>query len=317
MARQTILGAGGTIGAVLAKELRKYTGQVRLVSRNPHRINAEDEIFAADLTDAGQVKRAIAGSEVVYLVVGFDYSLKVWRRQWPPLMQACIDGCLAAGAKLVFFDNVYLYQKSAVPHMTEDSTVDPPSGKGKVRAEIVEMLWRAVNERKLEALVARAADFYGPDNQKSYLIEAVYKNLRQGRSARWFSNAQKKHSFTYTPDAARATALLGNTPAAFGQTWHLPTFAPPLTGEEWVRLMAARLNVKPSFSVVPAWMIRLLGLFIPFMREMPEMLYQYEQDYFFDSSKFMARFPGFRITPPMEAVQVIVAADGKTSERIS
>jgi len=36
---QVILGAGGTIGKDLAKELINYTPKVRLVSRNPQKIN--------------------------------------------------------------------------------------------------------------------------------------------------------------------------------------------------------------------------------------------------------------------------------------
>ena len=73
------------------------------------------------------------------------------------------------------------------------------------------------------ALIARSADFYGPGNEKSFVTEMVYKNIKTGKAANWFINADKKHSFTYTPDAAKATALLGNTKDAYNQIWHLPT----------------------------------------------------------------------------------------------
>ena len=105
---QTILGGNGTIGSVLAKELTKYTNSIRLVSRHPKKVNATDELFPADLSDPEQVEKAIAGSEVVYLLVGFEYTLKVWQDKWPMLMQATIDACIKHHAKLVFFDNVYL-----------------------------------------------------------------------------------------------------------------------------------------------------------------------------------------------------------------
>jgi nucleoside-diphosphate-sugar epimerase len=42
------------------------------------------------------------------------------------------------------------------------------------------------------------------------------------------------------------------------------------------------------------WLIKIVGLFVPFMKEMPEMMYQYDQDYFFDSTKFEKRF---KMTP--------------------
>src|SRR4051812_28539083 len=97
---QTILGGNGTIGSVLAKELLKYTDKIRLVSRNPKKINPSDELFPADLSDPTQVDKAVAGSEVVYLLVGFDYSIKVWRERWPKLMRATIDACIKNNAKL-------------------------------------------------------------------------------------------------------------------------------------------------------------------------------------------------------------------------
>ncbi|MFH0758936.1 MAG: hypothetical protein V2B15_16730 [Bacteroidota bacterium] len=59
---------------------------------------------------------------------------------------------------------------------------------------------------------------------------------------------------------------------------------------QWIQLIAEELMVEPGIQTIPAWMLRVLGLFIPMMREFPEMLYQYEQDYFFDSSKFEKRF---------------------------
>ena len=106
---QTILGANGTIGSVLAKELAKYTQQIRLVSRNPKKVNQTDELYAADLSKPENIDQAIAGSSVVYLLVGFEYNLKVWQNNWPKLMRATIDACIKHKAKLVFFDNVYLY----------------------------------------------------------------------------------------------------------------------------------------------------------------------------------------------------------------
>lgn len=302
---QTILGANGTIGSLLAKELRAYTKSIRLVSRNPVKVNDEDELFPADLTNPELVDKAVAGSEVVYLLVGFEYKLSVWKQNWPKLMQSVIDACIRHNAKLVFFDNVYLYDRSAIGHMTEESMVNPPSEKGIVRKQVAGMLMEAVQKGKLQALIARSADFYGPGNQKSSLVEVVYKNFLKGKKANWFMNADKIHSFTYTPDAAKATALLGNTPDAWNQIWHLPTDPQRITGREMVSLFANEMKQPDKLSVMPMWLLRLLGIFIPFLREMPEMMYQYSQDYFFDSSKFSQRF-ALQATPYAEGVKTLV-----------
>ena len=302
---QTILGANGTIGSILAEELKNYTNQIRLVSRNPRRINETDELFTADLSDGTQVEKAIEGSEVVYLLVGFDYSTKVWQNKWPKLMRATIDACIKHKAKLVFFDNVYLYDINAIPHMTENSIINPPSKKGAVRREIADMLLNEVKSGKLSALIARSADFYGPNNERSVLVELVYKNMKKGKRPYWLIDANKKHSLTYTPDAAKATALLGNTVDAYNQVWHLPTDKNTLTGKEIIALFAKEMKVAAKFSVLPMLLLKLLGLFIPIMKEMPEMMYQYDRDYVFDSSKFDKRF-NFKTTTYQEGVKLTI-----------
>ena len=287
---QTILGANGTIGTLLAKELPAYTSQIRLVSRNPKKVNESDHLYPADLSDVNMVEKAIIGSEVVYLMVGFEYNSKVWRENWPKLMRATIDACIKHNAKLVFFDNVYMYDQSAIPNMTEESPINPSSKKGAVRKEIADMILKEVKAGKLTALIARSADFYGPNNEKSLLNEVVYKNIKKGKTPNWFINANLKHSFTYTPDAAKATAILGNTPDAFNQVWHLPTDPETLTGKEIISLFAKEMNAPDKVSVLPVWLIKAIGFFVPIMKEMPEMMYQYDRDYIFNSTKFDKKF---------------------------
>lgn len=299
---QTILGANGTIGSLLAKDLRNYTDRIRLVSRNPKRVNDSDELFPADLGNSEIVDKAVKGSDVVYLVVGFDYKTEVWQEKWPKLMRATIDACIKYKARLVFFDNVYMYDLNAIPHMTEVSPVNPPSKKGEVRRQIAQMMMDEVRAGRLMALIARSADFYGPNNEKSFINEMVIKSLRKGKSADWLLDTEKKHSFTFTPDAARATAILGNTDHAYNQVWHLPTDSNTLTGREFVGLFAKELNAKPRVRPMPMWLLKILGLFIPVMKEIKEMSYQYDRDYFFDSSKFDKRF-NFKTTTYEQGVK--------------
>jgi len=303
---QTILGANGTIGSALAKELTTYTDKIRLVGRNPKRINDTDELFPADLSDGQQVERAIEGSEVVYLLVGFDYKLKVWQDKWPRLMRATVDACIKHHAKLVFFDNVYLYDKNAIPHMTEESPVNPSSKKGKVRQQIAEMMMNEIKNGKLEGLIARSADFYGPHNEKSVLQEMAYKNMKKGKSPMWMIDADKIHSFTYTPDAAKAVAIVGNTADAYNQLWHLPTSEEKITARQIIDLFNKEMGMSKKIKLMPMWMLKLLGIFIPILREMPEMMYQNDRDYYFDSSKFNKRF-SFTPTSYQDGVKEIVA----------
>jgi nucleoside-diphosphate-sugar epimerase len=304
---QTILGSGGGIGIPLARELKKYAGTIRLVSRHPVKVNETDELFSADLTDPLQIDRAIEGSTIVYVTVGFRYSLKVWKKTWPPFIKQVIESCQKHQARLVFFDNVYMYSSTAVPFMTEEAIIDPPSRKGEIRQQVREMIIREVEKNRLTALIARAADFYGPENRNSILTLMVAENLLKGKKAQMFGDPSRIHTFTYTPDAAMATALLGNTPDAFGQEWHLPTTKEKITNRGWVEMIAAELGKEPKFQTIPAWMIKALGLVVPVMAEFPEMLYQYNRDYIFDSTRFEKRFD-IRATPAADGIRRTIQA---------
>lgn len=303
---QTILGANGTIGTELAKALKNYTNDIRLVSRNPKKVNDTDTLFSADLTNKDEVFKAISGSDIVYLTVGFEYKLDVWKKQWPTLMKNVIDACIENKAKLVFFDNVYMIGGDNVKHITEESPFSPTSKKGEIRVELNRMILDAIKTRQLQAIIARAADFYGVIKDKSILIELVHKNLAENKKAQWFFNAKVKHSFTYTPDAGKATALLGNTPEAYNQIWNLPTDSNSLTGEEWVQLFAKEMGKSDKYQLFPAFLVKIAGLFVPFLREIYEMRYQYDREYFFDSSKFEKYF-NFKPTPYQQGVKEILA----------
>ncbi len=305
---QTILGSGGAIGTELARALANYTTHVRLVSRNPKKVTGNEELFPADLNSATDIDRAVQGSEVVYITIGFDYFTKVWQEKWPSFMRATLDACAKHGAKLVFFDNVYMYADSEIPNMTENSRIAPSSKKGLVRKEIADLLVDAVETKKIQALIARAPDFYGVGVEKSVVLETVLKNIQKGKKAQWPGKINFKHSFIWTPDAAKGTALLGNTPDAFNQVWHLPTDKNALTGEAFVAAFTTAMQAKPGVSALPKWLVGVLGLFIPFMKEFHEMMYQYDRDYVFDSSKFQKRFPDFRITTYQEGIAQIAKA---------
>jgi len=287
---QTILGSGGAIGIELAKALNEYSTDLRLVSRNPKKVN---------------------DSSIVYVTVGFPYAYKTWKQSWPVFIKNVIDACMEFKSKLVFFDNIYMYDLNHLDGMTEDTLIKPPSKKGVIRAEIADMIMDKVKEGKLTALIARSADFYGPGiKNTSVLTETVFNPLSKGKKANWMSSVNFKHSYTYTPDAGKATALLGNSEKAYNQVWHLPTAENPLTGREWIDTIASEMGILPKYQVATKFIVNLLGLFNPIMREMPEMMYQYDRDYIFNSDKFTNQF-AFEVTPYREGIREIINSDYK------
>ena len=299
--KQTILGAGGVTANNLTVELLKRGEIVRHVSRSAKPQQGVTDVVAADLLNAQAVSDAVKGSDIVYLTAGLPYNIKVWQRDWPVLMQNTIDACKRHNAKLIFFDNVYGYGK-VNGIMTESTPYNPSSKKGEVRAKIAQKLMDETKSGNLKAQIARAADFYGPATPLSMLTSTVFENLAKGKTAQYFISGDIRHSFTYTPDMGRALADLAADATAWNQVWHLPTANPALTGREIVEMSAAEFGVKPKMMILGKTMNRVLGLFIPILREMQEMLYQYEVDYHFDSTKFEKQF-GWQPTSYTEGVK--------------
>ncbi|MBY0426856.1 MAG: NAD-dependent epimerase/dehydratase family protein, partial [Cytophagales bacterium] len=200
----------------------------------------------------------------------------------------------------------YMYDRNFLNPMTENTPIRPTSKKGEVRAQIAKMITDGISSGKLTALIARSADFYGPNNDKSVLIETVHKNFAKGKPADWFASLEHVHTFTYTPDAAMATALLGNTPDAYNQVWHVPTDNSPLKGKDWVGLFAREMGIPAKARALPLFIHKIIGWFVPIMNELYEMAYQYDRDYVFSSEKFEKRF-GIKPTSPEEGVKKTVA----------
>jgi nucleoside-diphosphate-sugar epimerase len=312
--KQTILGAGGSIGVELSKNLKDYKSDIRLVNRNPKKVNSTDTLFPADLSVREDIFRAIEGSSITYVTIGFPYKTKVWKQIWIPFIQNVIEACLEHNSKLVFFDNVYAIGGNNVNHITENSPISPTSKKGEIRAEVDRLILESIDKKNLQAIIARAPDFFGGTlNANSIVMNLVYDNLVKGKKAQWFCNSNVVHSIGYVPDLAKGTALLGNTPQAFNQIWNLPIDPQRITGEEWINLFASTMGTKNDYTVLPNWLVRCLGFFVPIMSELAEMNYQYDRDYYFDCTKFNDYF-NFKPTLNADSVKQAIEQIKNTDE---
>ena len=297
----TLLGAGGPTADGLANELAARNVPIRLVGRNPKPI-AGAELVSADLNDRTSTINAVAGSSVVYLLAGLKYSASVWSVQWPLIMVNVIDACKRANAKLLFFDNVYMYGRVS-GSMTEETPYAPCSKKGEIRARVATTLMNETKVGNLTAMIARSADFYGPLAPHGLANILVFDALAHGKTPSWLVNADVRHSFTYIPDAVRGVYELAATESAWNQVWHLPTAPAPPTGREFITIAASEFGVAPKFRVLSRLMLRIVGLFNSDVRESYEMLYQSDSPYIFDSSKYEREF-GFAGTPYAEGIHV-------------
>lgn len=304
-ATHTILGANGAIGRELSPILRAAGHRVRQVARQPRAEHPDDQTVAADLLDAAATSTAVEGSEVVYLLAGLRYDHRVWAAEWPVVMRNAIDACRRHGCRLVFFDNVYAYGR-VDGVMTEETPYNPCSRKGEVRARIANTLMDAVRSGDVTAMIVRAADFYGPGHVLGVPNATIIDRLRASRTPQWIGNPQAAHSFTYTPDAARTVARLAAREDAYGQVWHALTSREAMSGERFARLACEIAGRPYRLQAAPRWLLKAMGIFQPVLRENLEMLYQFEYDYRFDSSKAEHAL-GLEATPYRDGIQAVIA----------
>lgn len=302
---QTILGANGQIAVELARELnRNYTSDLRLVSRNPRKVNATDTLLAADLLDARQTAKAVEGSSIVYFTAGLPPDTALWERQFPKMLRNALDASRAAGAKFAYFDNTYMYPQDD-RLLTEATEFAPVGRKGRVRARMANMVLEEMVRGEIPVLIGRAPEFYGPGKTQSFTNVLVTDKLKEGKTPRVPVRDDTRRTLIWTPDASRGLAVLGNTPDAYRQTWHLPCSDDRPTYKEFVAMASQVFGREPSYAVIGKWTLSAAGLFSKQVREIRELLPRYKQDNLFDSTKFKRQFPEFEVTTYREGLELI------------
>ena len=302
----TILGAGGSVSNELVKLLSARNLPFRTVSRHLSPTPGAADSRAADLTRHEQTLDAVAGSDVVFLLVGLQYDHKLWAEQWPRIIDNAVDACKRARAKLIFFDNVYMYGK-VHGTMTEETPYHPASRKGEIRARIASSLINEWKSGEVIAMIARAADFYGPAAKNGMANALVFDPLSKGQKAMCLVSDALPHSYTYVPDCAQALLTLAETPSAWNQTWHMPTAPNPLTGREFILAAAESMSIAPKYRILSRSMVKLFGFVKPVVGEIHEMLYQNDSPYLFDSTKYARAF-GFSGTPYADGIRATAAS---------
>jgi len=303
---QTVLGANGQIAEELTRYLHdNVTHDIRLVSRNPRKVHETDQLFKANLMDADATAAAVQGSAIAYLTVGLPMDSTLWKRQFPAMMANTIAACQKHNCKLVFFDNTYMYPRTSVPQ-AEDTQFAPVGRKATVRAQIASVLLQEMRAGTIEAVICRAPEFYGPGKTKSLTNSVIFDRIKQGKRPMVPLSAHTKRTLIWTPDASRGMGLIGNTPDAYGQTWHLPVDPERLTYAEMIEVASQITGRNIRYTTVPSALFKLGGLFNQSVKEASELLPRYHDDNIFGSSKFDARFPGFDVTTYRDGIAEIL-----------
>ena len=299
----TILGATGATGQAILHELQARNLRYRLTSRTAR--PEQEEYVQVDLLDAASTQKAIAGSTYVYLCVGLPYKTEIWEAQWEVIMQNVTVACAQHGAKLIFLDNVYLYTAPLPQPFDENTPQQPVSKKGKVRKRTADLLMQAMKNGKVQGVIGRSADFFGPGAVHSPFYISFLERMMEGKNPQTLAPGNVKHTYANVQDNGRALVELALCEECYGQAWHLPV-GEPITANEMLAIFNRLLDTDFKLSVMPRFLRSLLSVFVPVLREVGEMQYQFEAPYVMSFDKFKNQFPDFVVTTNEEGAKRMI-----------
>ena len=302
--RITVFGFGAT-GRPIVERLAARGDIVRVATRTrPADLPAGIKHMVCDVLEASDVLRALDGAAQAVLVVGFAYDARLWRTVWPRAMTNMVEGCAAANVRLVFLDNLYQLGPQAGPR-TETMPLSDAGDKPAILSEVTR-IWQAARDR-VRVAALRCSDFYGAGVTNSHLGATGFGEVAKGNPAQLLVPADIPHDFAYVPDIARAVVmLLDADDADFGQVWNMPC-APTRTTRQLLAMGAAALGKPLRLRAVPFMLLRPLGLFMRFAREVADVGFTWDRPYVVDGGKFKRRF-GFSPTPFEVGVPATVEA---------
>ena len=286
----------GAVGRAVTETLLARGDAVRVAQRRrPADLPARAQFAACDILAPDAVRAAVEGAAQVVLAVGFPYDRKVWREVWPRTMTNLVEACAATGARLVFVDNLYQLGPQTAPRR-EDMPLSDRGAKPAILSRVTRIWQAAAEEGRVRVAALRCTDFYGPSVPVSHIGDTGFGAITQGRPAMLIAPPDTPHDFAYVPDIARAVAaLLDAGDDAFNQVWNMPC-APTRTPRQILRLGAEAIGVKLRLMAIPLPLLPVLGLFVPFLREVADVGFTWDRPYVVDGSKFTRRF-GFQPTP--------------------
>jgi nucleoside-diphosphate-sugar epimerase len=291
-----VYGTGPVGMSVMDALVRRGPRRVRMVNRSgrarvPHGV----EVVGGDATDEAFAREASEGASVVYFALNPPYDK--WPELFPPMQAGVLEGAASAGAKLLAMENLYMCGLTGGRPLTEDL---PHTPKGRVRARMSEELMEAYTSGRVRVAIGRAADFFGPRVLVSAAGEQVFGRAVQGKSVQVAGDPDQPHTYTYVPDIDKGLVILGEREEALGRVWHLPS-PETVTTREFVGAIFEEIGRPARVQAAPKILLRAIGLFNPRIRETIEMLYEFEEPFVVDHSKFERAF-GDHATPLEKAI---------------
>ncbi|MDQ1409843.1 MAG: hypothetical protein QOJ41_1578 [Acidobacteriaceae bacterium] len=306
-----IFGATGSVGKALAAELAKKGSSFRVVGRSEESLRRHFRAYEplveyceADLSDPVTAARAAAGVDTIFYTVGVPYTQF---QLHPKLIRIALEVATAARvARFVHVSTVYPYGIPQTDLVNESHPRNPVAFKGKMRKEQEDLVLAADTPAGMRTTILRPPDFYGPDAELSY-ARAIFVAAVKGGTANVIGPVDTPHEFIFVPDVAETLVALADKEEAYGQAWNV---AGPglITTRKFADLVFVAVHQKTRIRAAGKFMLRVLGLFNPFMREVLEMHYLWTTPVKLDDSRLRKLLPNLKKTPYAEGIEATIKA---------
>ena len=294
-----VLGATGGLGHWTVLKLVERGEPVRVLVRDPERFRKSwpeakgVEVVAGDALAAEDVRRAAKDTTAIFHCVNVPYP--EWAAKAFPMLANTISAAQAAGARVVFPGNVYVFGHARADFVREDHPMEPHTRKGRLRLQMERRLDDLHHSQGLAFTIVRMPDFYGPFVVNRIYAE-VFRNALRGRALSWYGDLDVPSEFLFIANGGEAMVRAGTDPSSDGETYHVPG-AGVTTPREFLGLVAQAAGSMSYPRAVPGWLVTLVGIANPEAREFREMMYLKRERFILDGSKFRQKFGVVASTP--------------------
>ncbi len=284
MKKALVLGATGGIGYALVRELVDRQVEVVAFARgkdkleNLYQNEAKVAIFPGDALVEKDVTKAAEGVDVIFHAVSFPY--QEWKDKHPLCLEIMIQAAEKNNAGIALVDNIYAYGRQPNRKVDENVQKNPHTKKGKIR---LAMENRLINS-KVPCLIVHMPDLYGPNAENTILHETL-KNVARNKPANFVGDLTMAREFLYTLDGAKTMVELAMREDAYNQNWNIPA-THAIKGEEIIEILRNEIGYKRAIKTVSKKMVWFVGLFQPFMKEMLEIWYLFDDPVVLSSKKY-------------------------------
>jgi len=298
----TILGINGRIGKEVAKAFVAAKWRVIGMGRGNRARLESVEFVNGDVNMPEDTLKAVSEADVVVNALNLPYD-KWDKGRAEAQLEKVLTALKGSGKTLIFPGNIYNYGADQLV-LTPDTPQRPERDKGRIRQRLEAMLAQAAQEG-LRVIIVRSGDFYAPNASQTVFDLMLLRQIKRG-IIEYAGELPLGHSWAYLPDVARAYVKIAEQRTQFSSFESFHFAGHFTTGNQMVEAIQDVLPTRARVKKFPWGMLKIMGLFMPVLRELVKMNYLWKSPHRLEDKKLDALLgPDFN-TPFKRAVAITV-----------